>query len=264
MYDPIKHIDEMITHFVSDELRDVIHFVVTIGISYLVGKNTNKTPKSWTLWLIVAMFVLMFLVGSAIQAQRSVGFNNGVWFAVDCFLSLVLSFSIIYPFTRRSFAKSKPMDWSNPALWTHRASPDGLVTHAASSSGLLRLQAEFSGDERWAHLENCFPEGKDFSGWSGIKMQIKSDKLYPESYVELQVVLSDGTTYTPAPPNRAAISDTQAVFLFHEMNKAVWSPENHDAYLDLRDVKCIIVACNTRSQEVGFCIGQFALVRTMG
>lgn len=267
MYDPFTHIDEMITHFVSDELRDVINLVVTIAISYLVGKNANRAPRWWTLGLILATLFLVFLISSAIGAHHSRGFNNGARFAIDSILSLLLMLTISYPFLKKFLPdRSKRLDWAkNRNIWTIEHSPEAAADVIAFPEG-LHFRAQLKDDQnRWAKMEIIFKEAQDYRAWAGISFDIKCDRPYPDTYIRLEVkvpnVSDDGRGSIYRVEKLDSVFNGRLIFLFQEMWQPHWSLENPWGYLNLRQIISVAVVCNTTCDVVEFYVNNFALVK---
>jgi len=270
MYDPFKHIDEMITHFVSDEIRDVINVTVTIAISYLVGKNANRAPRWWTLGLIVATLFLFFLIGSAIEAHRDSilgGFNSGSRFAFDIVLSMLLIILVAYPFSKRFLPNgSKRLDWAKDRnLWTHETSPKGAAGIIRSTKG-LQFRAQFTDEQnRWGKMEIIFKEPQDYHTWAGISFDIKCDRPYPDTDVRLEVKVPNvsddgqGSIYRVEKP--IPVFNGRPIFLFQEMWQPHWSLENPWGYLNLRQIISVAAVCNSTCDVVEFYVDNFALVK---
>lgn len=252
---------DVAVHILGATAFEVIK-AVAIGVLLIQLRRINWN-RSTSLILIglCSVVSLITLSLSAISMYRKSGFINGALFATNCFLFLSLLIAVIYLLVRRYFPLGiKRMDWSNANLWGIRASPIGRPAIASSPSKLLQFRAQFDGNgNKWAHMERWFSEVQDFSDWSGIRMRIKSDDLYPNSYIELQFMMSDDTTYTS---EKVQIINQTVCFMFQQTSQAPWTPNQAVTFLDLHDIKCLIVACNTVCDDVNFSVGDFALIKS--
>ena len=256
---------DVTVHVLGATVYDVLKFMVAAFILEGLQKWLNKTGLSKSIsgvvQLMVELLLLTFFAYTALQSHQSRGFDNGVLFATDCFLFLSLLIAVIYPLVKKYLPSGmKRIDWSDSNSWGTRASPIGRPVIASSLSKLLQFRAQFNGDgNKWAQMERWFPEVQDFSDWSGIRMRIKSDNLFPNSYIELQFMMSDNTTYTS---RKVQIINQTVCFMFQQTSQSPWTPNQAVTFLNLHDIKCLVVACNTVCDDVNFSVGDFALIKS--
>ncbi len=259
---------DVTVHVLGATVYDVLKFLVAAFILEGLQKWLNKTglskSVSGVVQLMIKLLLLAFFAYSALQSHGSRGFDNGVLFAVDCLLLLLLTVVVIYPFIRKFLPDgSKRLDWAKDlTLWTTYTCPGGSAEIISSSKG-LHFRARFRNDiDRWAKMEVIFSEVQDYRGWASISFDIRCDRPYPESPIRLEVVIPNapnGSNYRAGKP--ALISNGRATFLFQEMYRQEWSAENPCGYLDLQRVASIAVVCNTVCDDVEFFVNNFALVK---
>jgi len=262
---------DVAVHILGATAYDVLKFLFAVLILESLQKWLNKTGLnklvSSVVQLLVKLLLLAFFAYSALQSHRSSGFDNGVLFAVDCFLLLLLIVVVIYPFIRKLPPVGvKQLNWAkNRNLWTVEHSPEAAADIITSPKG-LHFRAQLKDKEnRWAKMEVIFEEAQDYRAWAGVSFDIKCDRPYPDTCIRLEVkvpAVSDdgrGSIYRVERP--VSVFNGRPIFLFQEMWQPPWSLKNTWGYLNLRQIVSVAVVCDTTCDAVEFYVDNFALVK---
>ena len=258
-------VHDVTVHILGAAIYELLKFLVATFLIDALQKWLTKAGLSHlasrAIHIGVSCLILAFFFYSALRSHQLHGFDNGVIFATDCFLLLILAVAISYPLIRKMLPTGvKQLDWTHPDLWNKRTSSGGSVALASSMRKMLRLQAQFVTDtDRWMQIERWFSEPQDFRGWVGIRVQITSDDLHPGSGLRLHIVMLNKTQYISA--NLVSFDKKSVTFLFQEMKWAEWSAPDTLGYLDLKQVSGVILGCNATTDNIGFRVGKFELVK---
>ena len=262
---------DVTVHVLGATVYDALKFLVAAFILEGLQKWLNKTGLSKSVSGVVQLMVKLLLVAffayTALQSHGSRGFDNGVLFAVDCLLFLLLTAAVIYPFIRKFLPDgSKRLDWAkNRNLWTVETSPEGAANIILCRKGLQFMAQMTDEQNRWAKMEIIFKEAQDYRAWAGISFDIKWDSAYPDTYIRLEVkvpnVSGDGRGSIHRVEKPIPVFNGRPIFLFQEMWRPTWGLENPWGYLNLRQIISVAVVCNTTRDVVEFYVDNFALVK---
>lgn len=262
-------VHDVAVHVLGATVFELLKFLVA---AFIVGRLEGWLKKSGLsqlmsriVQLTVKLLVLAFFTYSALQSYKGEGFDNGVLFAVNYGMSLLLAVVFAYPFAIKYLRIGvKRLDWAqNLERWKTDSAANGKADIAKPGKVQkgINFGVHFSGDgDRWANMQIHFSPAEDFHCWAGIVFDVECREVYPESTIILQLVMSDGVAYTSTKPLRLVTQ--RAIFLFQEMRWGDWSPQDRQGYLNVRDIECVSLGCNTTLNDVTYGVSDFALIKS--
>ena len=88
---------EVTVHLISEAVYDLLKAIVVFAIWDILPKWLNQKV---VLEIIVKLILIALFVYWALLSHKGRGFNNGVSFAVDCLLLVLLVIASIYPYIK--------------------------------------------------------------------------------------------------------------------------------------------------------------------